>query len=42
MMVGVFDKNGTTNIWQEFAGAGHDAGVGTPLFYNFFRAVFKA
>ena len=38
----IFDQNGTTNIWEEFAGAGHDAGVGTPLFYNFFRYVFKA
>ena len=38
----LFDKNGTTNVWEEFAGAGHDAGVGTPLFYNFFRYVFKA
>ena len=38
----LFDKNGTDNIWFEVPGAGHDASVGTPLFYNFFRAVFKA
>ena len=38
----LFDKNGTMNLWMEFPGAGHDAGVGTPLFYNFFRYVFKA
>ena len=38
----LFDKNGTMNLWMEFPGKGHDAGVGTPLFYNFFRYVFKA
>ncbi len=38
----LFDKNGTMNLWMEFPGAGHDASVGTPLFYNFFRYVFKA
>ncbi len=38
----IFDSNGTTNIWQEFQGSGHDASVGVPLFYNFFRYVFKA
>lgn len=38
----LFDKNGTTNIWMEVPGAGHDGGVGTPLFYNFFKAMFKA
>ncbi len=34
-------KNGNDNIWFEVQGAGHDAGVGTPLFYNFFRNLFK-
>lgn len=38
----LFDKNGTDNIWMEVQGGGHDGGVGTPLFYNFFRYVFKA
>ncbi|MBR3267236.1 MAG: carbohydrate binding domain-containing protein [Oscillospiraceae bacterium] len=38
----LFQKNGTDHIWMEVQGAGHDAGVGTPLFYNFFRALFKA
>ena len=38
----LFDKNGTMNLWMEFPGGGHDASVGTPLFYNFFRYVFKA
>lgn len=38
----LFDKNGTMNIWMEIAGGGHDGGVGTPLFYNFFKNVFKA
>ena len=38
----LFDKNGTPNIWMEVSGGGHDGSVGTPLFYNFFRAVFKA
>ena len=38
----LFDKNGTMNLWMEFPGAGHDASVGTPLFYNFYRYVFKA
>lgn len=37
----LFDKNGTDNIWFEVPGAGHDASVGTPLFYNFFRNLFK-
>ena len=38
----IFDKNGTDNIWFEVAGAGHDASVGTPLFYNFMKNLFKA
>ncbi len=38
----LFDKNGTMNLWMEFPGAGHDASVGCPLFYNFLRYVFKA
>jgi|GEM_PF-1151950 len=38
----LFDKNGTDNIWFEVQGGGHDASVGTPLFYNFFRNLFKA
>ena len=38
----LYDKNGTDNIWFEVQGAGHDASVGTPLFYNFFRNLFKA
>ncbi len=37
----LYDKNGVDNIWFEVAGAGHDASVGTPLFYNFFRNLFK-
>ena len=38
----LFDKNGTMNIWMEVPGGGHDASVGTPIFYNFFKNVFKA
>lgn len=38
----LYSSNGTTHVWEEFPGAGHDASVGTPLFYNFFRYVFKA
>ena len=38
----IFDQNGVPNIWTEVPGGGHDGGVGTPLFYNFFRNMFKA
>lgn len=38
----LFQKNGTTHIWTEVPGGGHDGGVGTPLFYNFFKNLFKA
>ncbi|MBR2189952.1 MAG: carbohydrate binding domain-containing protein [Eubacterium sp.] len=38
----LFTANGTEHIWREVPGAGHDNSVGTPLFYNFFRALFKA
>ena len=38
----LFDQNGTPHIWTEVPGGGHDGGVGTPLFYNFFKALFKA
>ena len=38
----IFDQNGVPNIWTEVPGGGHDGGVGTPLFYNFFKNVFKA
>ncbi len=38
----LFTTNGTTHIWTEVPGGGHDGSVGIPLFYNFFRAVFKA
>lgn len=38
----LFTQNGTEHIWMEVQGGGHDGSVGTPLFYNFFRAVFKA
>ena len=38
----LFAQNGTEHIWTEVPGGGHDGSVGTPLFYNFFRAVFKA
>lgn len=38
----LFEKNGTDHIWMEVQGGGHDGSVGTPLFYNFFRYVFKA
>ena len=37
-----FTKNGTTHVWLEVPGAGHDAGVGTPLFYYFFQHLFGA
>ncbi len=38
----LFTKNGTDHIWTEVPGGSHDGSVGIPLFYNFFRAVFKA
>ncbi|MBR5513915.1 MAG: glycoside hydrolase family 11 protein [Ruminococcus sp.] len=38
----LYDKNGVDNIWFEVQGGGHDASVGTPLFYNFFRHLFRA
>ena len=38
----LLDKNGTPNLWMSVAGGGHDGGVGTKIFYNFFRAMFKA
>lgn len=38
----LFTKNGTDHIWMSVAGGGHDGSVGIPLFYNFFKAVFKA
>ena len=38
----LFTKNGTDHIWMEVPNGGHDGSVGTPLFYNFFRKVFKA
>lgn len=38
----LYDKNGTTNLWMEFQNAGHDASVGCPLFYNFYKWIFKA
>lgn len=38
----LLDKNGTPNLWMSVAGGGHDGGVGTKIFYNFFRWMFKA
>ncbi len=38
----LFTKNGTDHIWTEVPNGGHDGSVGIPLFYNFFRALFKA
>ena len=38
----LFSKNGTDHIWMSVQGGGHDGSVGIPLFYNFFKAVFKA
>ena len=38
----LYDKNGTTNLWMEFPGSGHDNSVGIPLFYNFYKWIFKA
>ncbi len=38
----LYTKNGQDHIWFEVPGGGHDASVGTPLFYNFFRNIFKA
>jgi len=38
----LFTRNGVDHIWMEVAGGGHDGSVGTPLFYNYFRALFKA
>lgn len=37
-----FEKNGVDHYWFSVPGAGHDASVGTPLFYNFFKNLFKA
>ena len=38
----LYEKKGIDHIWFEVQGGGHDASVGTPLFYNFFRNLFKA
>ncbi len=38
----IFAANGTDHIWMEVPGGSHDGSVGIPLFYNFFRKVFKA
>lgn len=38
----LFTQNGTDHIWTSVPGADHNNVVGTPLFYNFFRALFKA
>ena len=38
----LFAQNGTDHIWTEVPGGNHDGSVGIPLFYNFFRNVFKA
>ena len=38
----LFTASGTTHLWTEVPGGTHDGSVGIPLFYNFFRAVFKA
>ena len=37
----LYTKKGQDHIWFEVQGGGHDASVGTPLFYNFFRNLFK-
>jgi glucuronoarabinoxylan endo-1,4-beta-xylanase len=37
-----FDKNGVDHYWFSVNGAGHDASVGKPLFYNFMKNLFKA
>ncbi|MBR6107644.1 MAG: carbohydrate binding domain-containing protein [Oscillospiraceae bacterium] len=38
----IFDSNGVPNVWLEVQGADHDNRVGTPMFYTFFRYMFKA
>lgn len=38
----LFTRNNTDHIWVSVPGGGHDGGVGTPFFYNFIRALFKA
>ena len=38
----LYTKKGQDHIWFEVQGGGHDASVGTPLFYNFFKNLFKA
>ena len=38
----LFTQNGTDHIWTSVPGADHDNRVGIPLFYNFFRYLFKA
>ncbi len=37
----LFTANGTDHIWMEVQNGGHDGSVGIPLFYNFFKGVFK-
>ncbi len=37
----LYEKKGIDHIWFEVKGGGHDASVGTPLFYNFFCNLFK-
>lgn len=37
-----FEKNGVDHYWFSVQGAGHDASVGKPLFYNFMKNLFKA
>ncbi|MBQ3941143.1 MAG: hypothetical protein II723_08520, partial [Oscillospiraceae bacterium] len=38
----LLDQNGTPNLWMSVPNGGHDGGVGTKIFYNFFRWIFKA
>ncbi|MGN0582000.1 MAG: glycoside hydrolase family 11 protein, partial [Oscillospiraceae bacterium] len=38
----LYTQKGQDHIWFEVQGGGHDASVGTPLFYNYFRNLFKA
>ena len=37
----MFASNGTDHIWMEVQGGGHDGSVGIPLFYNFYKGIFK-
>ena len=37
----ILTTNGQDHIWLSVPGAGHDASCGTPLMYNFLRAIFK-